>query len=83
MTLFSVNLNHLNNLALLQRREVSSPLLNSFSLPLWNVKQQKYTHLTPNVVFYLGLVVFDPRQRNMQLVTLIPFQCALHLCECL
>lgn len=55
--MFSVDLTHLNNLALLQEGDVSSPLLNSFSVPLWEAKQQKHTHLTPNVVFYLGLVV--------------------------
>ena len=57
MTLFTVDLTRLNNLALLQRRDVSYPLFNSFSVPLWNAKQQKYTHLTPSVVFYLDLVV--------------------------
>lgn len=49
-----VNLTYLNNLALLLKGGESSPLFNSFSVPLWNVKQQKYTHVTQNVAFILA-----------------------------
>lgn len=63
-------------------RGVSSLPLNSFSAPLWHVKQQKYTHLTQNVVFYLSLVfLIQCRGEKLHLVTLILFQCAPHLGE--